>query len=249
MQYYTDVLGLTARALAPRSGLQNLPRRERERLMRRQEIIDAGRHLFARRGYHQTTLDDVAEAVELGKATLYGYFDSKELLFESVLEDSFSTMKAIADAAMLGRGTLEERIRMFVAAEMDFFFRNPSSLRLMMSEAHQLRGRNPMFRLMPQLIGLLSDAFAGAQQEGEIIAKAVPGDLAGTLIHMMYGQFMARIYRKIKEEIRQGEVELNDEKLAETLQVMDAGKIEEAVIATTELIVTILFSGIRRGEG
>src|SRR4051812_7821474 len=172
MEFYNRIVELNACVLAPGADAEALPRRERERLGRRREILQAGRHIFARKGYHMATLDDVAEAVELGKATLYSYFDSKELLFESVLDDAFSAMMLLGEAALLGEGSFEERIRMFIALELLHFFRHPSTHRLMMSEAHQLRGRNPLLRLMPQLIRLIADQIAAAQKRGEVLERA-----------------------------------------------------------------------------
>ncbi|MDB5036132.1 MAG: transcriptional regulator, TetR family [Chlorobi bacterium] len=245
MQYYLQVLNLSSQALAPKSGLQGLPRRERARLLRRGEIIDAGRHVFARKGYTSTTLDDVADAAEMAKATLYSYFDNKESLFESVLEDSFSTMKAIGREALAGDGTFEERIRMLIAALLDFFFRNPSSLRLMMSESHQLRGRNPMLHLMPQLLNLMAAEIAIEQQRGHIIPNADPLDLAGILINTMYGRVMSRIYGTIRASMEPGARSVSDECVADAFREMTDEKVEERVMGATELIFTVFFSGIR----
>ena len=56
-------------------------RKERERAMRRNEIVIAACDVFASRGFNDATLEEIAEKAEFGKGTLYNYFDSKELLF------------------------------------------------------------------------------------------------------------------------------------------------------------------------
>lgn len=55
-----------------------LERKEREKLRRREEIIDAAEKVFFSRGIENATMDDVAEEAELSKGTLYLYFKSKE---------------------------------------------------------------------------------------------------------------------------------------------------------------------------
>lgn len=60
-------------------------RREREREQRRNEIIDAAQRVFFARGWEVATMDDVAAEAELGKATLYLYFKSKEELYVAIL--------------------------------------------------------------------------------------------------------------------------------------------------------------------
>ena len=58
-------------------------RREREREQRQNEILDAAEELFLSKGYDNVHMDDIAREVELGKATLYLYFENKEALFFS----------------------------------------------------------------------------------------------------------------------------------------------------------------------
>lgn len=53
-------------------------RKERERNQRCQQIIDAAERLFFTRGPGPTTMEEIAEAAELSKGTLYLYFKSKE---------------------------------------------------------------------------------------------------------------------------------------------------------------------------
>ena len=62
-------------------------RKERERLFRKQEIISAAIKLFAKKGYEHTTLDEIAEASEFGKGTIYNYFQSKEEIYLAIVED------------------------------------------------------------------------------------------------------------------------------------------------------------------
>ncbi|HEY8393966.1 MAG TPA: helix-turn-helix domain-containing protein, partial [Thermaerobacter sp.] len=47
---------------------------------REQEIVEAARKLFREKGYYATTMQDIADAVGLQKASLYHYIKSKEAL-------------------------------------------------------------------------------------------------------------------------------------------------------------------------
>ncbi len=60
-------------------------RREREREQRRNDIIDGAEKVFFAHGFDSATMDDVAEAVELSKATLYLYFDNKQDLIHALV--------------------------------------------------------------------------------------------------------------------------------------------------------------------
>jgi AcrR family transcriptional regulator len=49
-------------------------------------ILDAARRLFADRGFEAASIDDIAEAAGVAKGAVYHHFESKEALFERVLE-------------------------------------------------------------------------------------------------------------------------------------------------------------------
>jgi AcrR family transcriptional regulator len=60
-------------------------RKEREKEQRRSDILQAAEKLFFARGYDNVTMDDIAKAVELNKATIYLYYQDKESLYFSVV--------------------------------------------------------------------------------------------------------------------------------------------------------------------
>jgi AcrR family transcriptional regulator len=68
-----------------------MTRKEREREFKKKEILSAAVKLFAEKGYEYTTLDEIAEAAEFGKGTLYNYFQNKEDLYLAILEDIFES--------------------------------------------------------------------------------------------------------------------------------------------------------------
>jgi AcrR family transcriptional regulator len=59
---------------------------------RKQQIYAAALACFNRKGYYQTTMDDIVVESGLSKGALYWYFDSKKALFISLLGDFMSPM-------------------------------------------------------------------------------------------------------------------------------------------------------------
>jgi AcrR family transcriptional regulator len=70
--------------------------RERKKQRTRQQIIDSAMGLFAERGYHATTIADIAEAADVAPRTFFSYFPSKEaVVFHNVDRDMGSLAEVL----------------------------------------------------------------------------------------------------------------------------------------------------------
>lgn len=69
-----------------------LTRRENEQLARRQYILDAAEIIFARDGYENASMNEIAKLSEFTKRTLYQYFADKADLYISTLLGLYSKM-------------------------------------------------------------------------------------------------------------------------------------------------------------
>lgn len=59
-------------------------RQKREKNRRKEEMVEAAELLFFSRGFEETSMDQIAEAAEFSKRTLYKYFPSKEELISAI---------------------------------------------------------------------------------------------------------------------------------------------------------------------
>ncbi len=93
-------------------------RRKRATHRRAGEIIEAAAQVFADRGYHGATTQDIADVLKIRQASLYYYFSSKEVALELVcmrgVEGFYETEKAIAE----GPGTAMERLSGLIRAHI-----------------------------------------------------------------------------------------------------------------------------------
>jgi AcrR family transcriptional regulator len=87
--------------------------------MKRQAALTTAARTYNRRGFHETTLADIAEALNISKPTLYYYFKSKdEILFEchrlgiEAITDGDAPMPATGSST--GRERLREFLRRYV---------------------------------------------------------------------------------------------------------------------------------------
>lgn len=85
---------------------------------RRAEVLAAAAGVFKVRGFSRTTLTDVAEALQIDRASVYYYVGSKEELFREVVGDTVERNAALAQEIAAGPGTAAERLRRLVTEMM-----------------------------------------------------------------------------------------------------------------------------------
>jgi len=108
-------------------------RRARARALRRAEVLDTTRRLFARKGYQRTTMVEVAAASEVALGTLYQIFPSKEAMLCSLLEDYIDRLIERVRQAAAQPGTAREQLARVVRTQLAFSLQNADVLRLYLS--------------------------------------------------------------------------------------------------------------------
>src|SRR5437870_13659978 len=58
-------------------------------------ILEAANKVFAEKGYHEATMDDIAKRLGVSKGAIYLYFSSKEDLFEAMVKTAPQAFKEI----------------------------------------------------------------------------------------------------------------------------------------------------------
>jgi len=81
---------------------KNLTRKDKERIFRQAAILDAAVGIFAKKGYRDTTLDEIAITSEFGKGTIYNYFKSKEDIYSAIIDDVSANLYDIIQQADSG---------------------------------------------------------------------------------------------------------------------------------------------------
>ncbi|MDX6605682.1 MAG: hypothetical protein QOD14_222 [Solirubrobacterales bacterium] len=156
---------------------------------RREVILDAARTAFADTGYHETSLDAVAERAGVSKALLYEHFSSKRELYVAMLEMHVHELVERISGAVAGAEPGEPRMRAGLEAFFGFveerrgawriMFRNAGdpdvAVRLdrlrdevaaaivqLMSEEAERRGLG--FPKLPQFVEMIAQQMVGAMQ-------------------------------------------------------------------------------------
>jgi len=160
---------------------------------RRQQILGVARDLFSKRGYHQTTIDDIVAQAGVARGTFYLYFEDKRAVF-SDLVDRFAGQLSMAivrivtdDAARSVTEQVRENIRAIIATALA----DRAMTKILFSDAI---GVDPAFDRKLQtfydtVVQLLTESLKDGQALG-IVADGEPRVLAyltiGALKELLY---------------------------------------------------------------
>jgi AcrR family transcriptional regulator len=114
---------------------QKLPRRERERLRQRQEMLDAALDLFSQRGYHNVSMQEVAEKAEFAVGTLYKFFQNKEVLYKALVLEKCDRFEAAFTQALEESAAEVEKLRDYVRTKTRMFRLDLPFVRLFLTES------------------------------------------------------------------------------------------------------------------
>ncbi len=113
---------------------QKIPRRERERLRQRQDMLATALELFSGRGYYSVSMHEIAEKAEFAIGTLYRFFKNKEDLYKALMLDQVDRFEAALNAAIEGPQDVVEKLRNYVKTKGQVFRANIAAVRLHLAE-------------------------------------------------------------------------------------------------------------------
>jgi AcrR family transcriptional regulator len=98
---------------------------------RRRQLLAVALRVFAQRGYHTTSMNDLAEAAGVTKPVLYQHFRSKRALYLELLEDVGGQLRDEIDKATTEAGTPREQVHAGFRAYFEFVAEQQQAFQLL----------------------------------------------------------------------------------------------------------------------
>jgi len=120
----------------------SLNRKERHRLLRKGDIIRAAEHVFALKGFHKATIQDIARQAQYATGTVYLYFEDKNSLYFSIVEEKIRGLLYILKLKISQAKGAREKLEVFVYESLRFFEKNQDFFRIFVQEENRWLVRN-----------------------------------------------------------------------------------------------------------
>jgi AcrR family transcriptional regulator len=152
--------------------LQGMGRRQRHAAETRLRLFRCALQLFAERGFHNVTVEDITEAADVGKGTFFNYFEGKDHVLGVMAEIQLGKVREGVALAESGKQTIHSvlhRLFLRVAEEPG---RSPDLARTLITSFLASKGvRGLVERNMSEGRKMVAQVVAAGQKRGEIDSR------------------------------------------------------------------------------
>lgn len=110
-----------------------LERRGKEKDNRKKLILKSARTLFFKKGFNKVTVDEIAKSSELGKGSIYLYFDSKEEIYAQILLNDIDNFNQQVSILLGKESSASDLLMEYSYIYIDFFLSDSELFRILMA--------------------------------------------------------------------------------------------------------------------
>ncbi len=160
-----------------------LGRKERHRLLRKADIIQAAEHVFALKGFHKATIQDIARQAQYAIGTVYLYFEDKDSLYFSIVEEKIRGLLSILKSKAVQAKGAREKLEVFIFESLRFFEKNKDFFRIFVQEEGRwaIKSRLAKSAIARKRKDFLIELIKQAQSEGLIRNDAEAAQISDIL--------------------------------------------------------------------
>jgi AcrR family transcriptional regulator len=155
----------------------------------RDRLLNAGKHLFAARGYENTSTIAIARAAGTSESQLIKHFGSKDGLLEAIFEHGWQQMSADLEAVRQTTDPLE-KLRALLFGTMSALDRDPEMKELMLLESRRVRKQGNQILLTAGFIDfmkLMDSILRDMRDRGQLRSELKPEALRSAIIGLTEG--------------------------------------------------------------
>ncbi len=102
---------------------------------KKEKIFNAALQVFSKKGFHKSTIDEIASLSGVGKGSVYRFFKSKEDLLEQLLSEKYQEIIIPFSSIMARDGDVLEQVKEMIELWIFFIEKNPVAYKLIQNES------------------------------------------------------------------------------------------------------------------
>jgi AcrR family transcriptional regulator len=166
-------------------------RRERRNAETRERLFRAALDLFARKGFAETTVEDITEAADLGKGTFFNYFPSKDHILLAFGEMQVGRLEAAVEMARQTTEPMTAFLQSLVTRMTEEPMRNPAIIRaLLQAYISTTSVRAAMMDMQRRVLGFHTQMFQMGQERGEVRSDLPASEIAQVFRQTIFGTLL-----------------------------------------------------------
>jgi AcrR family transcriptional regulator len=166
-------------------------RRQRRSAEIRESLFRAALELFARKGFAETTVEDITEAADVGKGTFFNYFPSKDHILLAFGEMQLSKLESAIEMARASGESMPEFLRTLGVRMTQEPTRNPAIIRaLLQAYLSTTPVRAAMMDLQRRVHALHTQMVQLGQERGEIRDDLPAAEIAHVFRQTIFGTLL-----------------------------------------------------------
>ena len=166
-------------------------RRQRRSAEIRERLFRAALDLFARKGFAETTVEDITEAADVGKGTFFNYFPSKDHILLAFGEMQIGKLESAVEMARETNEPMTAFAQNLVTRMTQEPMSNPAIIRaILQAYLSTTSVRAAMMDMQRRVLGLHTQMFQIGQERGEIRSDLAASEIAQVFRQTIFGTLL-----------------------------------------------------------
>ncbi len=166
-------------------------RRERRTVETRERLFRAALDLFAKKGFNESTVEDITEAADVGKGTFFNYFPSKDHILLAFGEMQLAKLQAAIEEARRTHEPMPQFLRSLGVRMTQEPTRHPGIIRtLLQAYLSTTPVREAMLDLQKRVHDLHTEIVRLGQEHGEIRNDLPAAEIAHVFRQTIFGTLL-----------------------------------------------------------
>ena len=134
----------------------------------KEKLIKATVAIFARKGYENTSIDEIVAKAKIAKGTFYYHFKSKEEIFFELIDQGIKSLIKKAQARLKDKISCQDKLNAVIEAQTEYFYDHRDICKIIFMQGAMLKKRWKEYinKLKSQYIVIIKEILSSGKNDG-----------------------------------------------------------------------------------